>query len=95
MQLLSREQGGFIVALSLLNNRIHIGSTLRPKDADDDWKKRLPSIERDKFEGRTTFHRVEVRWGPMGYVRCKSQLVLGFSFDSGSQTICHTELITI
>lgn len=73
-QLLSREQGGFIVALSLLNDRICIGSQLCPPGEDPSskqWKKRLPQIERERFEGRTTVHRVEIKWGAGGHVHCE------------------------
>ncbi|GAA5998947.1 uncharacterized protein JCM10292_005815 [Rhodotorula paludigena] len=67
-QLLSREQGGFVVALGLVNNVVAVSSVLPPLLAPDGTPLPLPSIEKEKFWGRTTYHRAVVQWGPGGMV---------------------------
>ncbi|GJN94301.1 hypothetical protein Rhopal_007375-T1 [Rhodotorula paludigena] len=67
-QLLSREQGGFVVALGLVNNVVAISSVLPPLLAPDGTPLPLPSIEKERFWGRTTYHRAVVQWGPGGMV---------------------------
>ncbi|KAM0790524.1 hypothetical protein ACM66B_003394 [Microbotryomycetes sp. NB124-2] len=83
MQLLSREKGGWIVALSLANGKVKLvstlnevvdegqksvgGTTLTTRD-EHQQKDELPSIDVKQFAGQTTFHRCVVKYGPGGSV---------------------------
>ncbi|BGP35376.1 hypothetical protein JCM10296v2_007212 [Rhodotorula toruloides] len=67
-QLLSREQGGFVVALGLVNGKIKISSVLPPLVGLDGQPVPLPEMPAEDFWGRTTYHRMAVRWGPGGSV---------------------------
>ncbi|ORY88421.1 hypothetical protein BCR35DRAFT_301544 [Leucosporidium creatinivorum] len=62
-QVLSREQGGFVVALGLVNGKIKISSIFPPPPGEE-----LPSIPVEQYWGRTTFHRCAVVWGPGGSI---------------------------
>lgn len=66
-QILSREQGGFVVALGLVNGKVKISSIFPPPPGEE-----LPSIPVEMYWGRTTFHRCAVVWGPEGSIDCKS-----------------------
>ncbi|KAK4047676.1 hypothetical protein OIO90_006105 [Microbotryomycetes sp. JL221] len=78
MQLLSREQGGFVVALSFVNNKIRISSllgmgeqhdgTARTQQQQQQQMQDLPQVDVDEFRGKTTFHRCVVKYGPHGFV---------------------------
>ncbi|GAA5821022.1 hypothetical protein JCM11251_001924 [Rhodosporidiobolus azoricus] len=68
-QLLSRESGGFVLALGLVNGKVKISSTLPPLlDPITAAPLPLPEMPAEQYWGRTTYHRIEVRWGPGGYV---------------------------
>ncbi|GAA5917727.1 hypothetical protein JCM6882_009363 [Rhodosporidiobolus microsporus] len=68
-QLLSRESGGFVVALGLVNGKIKISSILPPLlDPMTGAPLPLPEMPAAQYWGRTTYHRVEVKWGPGGFV---------------------------
>ncbi|BGP43489.1 hypothetical protein JCM10449v2_007524 [Rhodotorula kratochvilovae] len=67
-QLLSREQGGFVVALGLVNGKIKISSVLPPLLGPDGTPLPLPEIPVEQYWGRTTYHRAVVQWGPGGMV---------------------------
>ncbi|GEM10994.1 hypothetical protein Rt10032_c13g5011 [Rhodotorula toruloides] len=67
-QLLSREQGGFVVALGLVNGKIKISSVLPTLVGSDGQPVPLPEMPAEGFWGRTTYHRMAVKWGPGGSV---------------------------
>ncbi|GAA5865616.1 hypothetical protein JCM1840_001461 [Sporobolomyces johnsonii] len=67
-QILSREQGGFVVALGLVNRKIKISSVLPQPLGPDGNPVPLPEMDAERFWGRTTYHRAVVTWGPGGSV---------------------------
>lgn len=73
-QLFSREQGGFVVALGLVNGKIKISSQLPPLIGPDGAPVPQPEVPVERYWGRTTYHRMVVRWGPGGSVDCAHSL---------------------
>jgi len=71
-QLFSRDQGGFVVALGLVNGRIKVSSQLPPLVDAQGAEVPLPEVEVERYWGRTTYHRMVVTWGPGGSVDCAS-----------------------
>ncbi|GAA6050874.1 hypothetical protein JCM3770_005750 [Rhodotorula araucariae] len=67
-QLFSREQGGFVLALGLVNGKIKISSILPPLLSPNGAPLPLPEIPVEQYWGRTTYHRAVVQWGPGGMV---------------------------
>ncbi|GAA6038791.1 hypothetical protein JCM8097_002892 [Rhodosporidiobolus ruineniae] len=68
-QLLSRESGGFVVALGLVNNKVKISSILPPLvDPQTGKELTLPGMDAERYWNRTTYHRAQVQWGPGGFV---------------------------
>ncbi len=69
-QLFSREQGGFVISLSLANAQLHVSTTLDQKFLVP-GELYLPSCPVEKYWGRTVNHRMLVTWGPRGSIDCK------------------------
>ncbi|POY75446.1 hypothetical protein BMF94_1518 [Rhodotorula taiwanensis] len=70
MQLFSREQKGWVVALGLVQNKVRISSQLPPLlgGSDGTTPVPLPEIGADRYWGRTTRHYMLVTYGPNGAV---------------------------
>ncbi|ORY69314.1 hypothetical protein BCR35DRAFT_326423 [Leucosporidium creatinivorum] len=77
-QLLSRDIGGYVVALDLLQGRVTIRDTIRPNCGGT-----CPSIPQASFWGRTTYHRMTVTFGAQGSLR---YTVRAPAFTGGPQT---------
>ncbi|BGP20107.1 hypothetical protein JCM10213v2_008242 [Rhodosporidiobolus nylandii] len=67
-QILSRESGGFVVSLGLVNNKVKISSILPPLLDPAGQPLPLPEIPAERYWGRTTYHRAVVKWGPGGSI---------------------------
>lgn len=66
-QLLSRDIGGYVIALDLREGRVRILDTIRPTCGGT-----CPSVAANAFWGRTTYHRMTVTYGEGGRLRCTS-----------------------
>jgi hypothetical protein len=76
-QILSREQGGFVVALGLVQNKFRISSQLPPLlDPVTGQPLPLPEMDAANFYNRTTYHSATVQWGAGGFVDCAFPLFL-------------------
>ncbi|GAA5981562.1 hypothetical protein JCM11641_004098 [Rhodosporidiobolus odoratus] len=67
-QLLSRESGGFVVALGLVNGKVKISSILPPLLDAAGQPLPLPELPAEQYWNRTVYHRAVVKWGPGGSV---------------------------
>ncbi|GAA6060580.1 hypothetical protein JCM10212_006815 [Sporobolomyces blumeae] len=68
-QLLSRETGGFVVALGLVHGKVKVSSQIvRPPGESGAGDEPLPEVDADKVWGRTTYHRMSVAFGPNGSI---------------------------
>lgn len=81
-QLFSREQGGFVIALSLANAKVHVSTTIDQKFLVP-GELYLPSCPVEKYWGRTVCHRALVTWGPRGSIDCKCACATLQSSDRG------------
>ena len=66
MQLLSRDISGFLIALSIYKETVRIFDSV-----NDCEETKCPSLPLADFEGRTTRHHLEARFGPLGSVNCQ------------------------
>lgn len=69
-QILSREQGGFVVALGFVQDKIRISSVLPPLLDQMGQPLPLPEMDAAAYFNRTTYHHATVQWGPGGFVDC-------------------------
>ncbi|GAA5865566.1 hypothetical protein JCM8547_007651 [Rhodosporidiobolus lusitaniae] len=68
-QILSRVQGGFVVALGLVQNNLRISSVLPPLlDPVTGAPLPLPEVDAGRCWNRTLRHEARVRWGTGGFV---------------------------